>query len=130
MALTPAQLGTKSKQMPGHVRSAEEVGRSPHLGRVSRQSANYLDRQYQAGKLVMLQDGLHRVVSAEPISVRHYFGIPCTITAVSSSSVTVELADNNQLGANSKALNLANVTPVAGDQFILGAQTIGMRPST
>jgi len=123
VALTPAQLGTKSKQMPGHVRSAEEVGRSPHLGRVSKQSANYLDRQYQAGKLVMLQGGLHRVVSAEPISVRHFFGIPCTITAVSSSSVTVELADNNQLGANSKALNLANVTPVAGDQFILGAQT-------
>ena len=103
MSLTPAQLGTKSKQMPGHVRSAEEVGRSPHLGRTSKMSANYMDRRFQSGKLVMMDVGLHRVVSAEPISVRHFFGIPCTISAVSSSAVTVKLDDSNNLGANSQA---------------------------
>jgi len=123
VSLTPANLGTKSKQMPGHVRSAEEVGRSPHLGRVSRMSGNYMDRRFQSGKLVMMDSGLHRVVSAEPISVRHFFGIPCTITAVSAAAVTVALADNNSLGANSLGLDLSAITPVVGDQFILGAQT-------
>jgi len=123
VSLTPAQLGTKSKQMPGHVRSAEEVGRSPHLGRTSKMSANYMDRRFQSGKLVMMDVGLHRVVSAEPISVRHFFGIPCTISAVSSSAVTVKLDDSNNLGANSQALDLSAITPVVGDQFILGAQT-------
>lgn len=123
MALTPAQLGSKSKQMPGHVRSAEEVGRGPHLGRLARQSANYMDRRFQAGKLVMMDTGLHRVVSAEPVLVRHFFGIPCVISAVSSSSVTVELDDANQMGANSLAQDLSSVTPVIGDQFLLGSQT-------
>ncbi len=123
MALTPAQLGTKSKQMPGHVRAANEVIRGPHLGRVSPQSANYLDRKYATGKLVMLDGGLHRVVSAEPISIRHFFGIPCTITAVTSSTVTVELNDNNQLGTNSQASNLASITPAVGDTLLLGSQT-------
>ena len=123
MSLTPANLGTKSKQMPGHVRSAEEVGRGPHLGRTSRMSGNYMDRRFQSGKLVMMDAGLHRVVSAEPISVRHFFGIPCFISAVSSSAVTVKLDDNNSLGANSQGLDLSAITPVVGDQFILGAQT-------
>lgn len=123
MALTPTQLGTKSKQMPGHVRSADEVLRGPHLGRISPSSANYIDRRFDTGKLVMLDNGLHRVTSAEPMSVRYFFGIPCTISAISSSSVTVNLSDGNQLGANSMGHNLAGETPVAGDQFLLGSQT-------
>lgn len=123
MALTPAQLGTKSKQMPGVVRDADEVVKGPHLGRISAQSSNYMDRRYSSGKLVMLDGGLHRVVSAEPISVRHFFGIPCTIDAVSANSVTISLDDGNQLGANSQAVNLASITPSVGDQVILGAQT-------
>ena len=85
MALTPAQLGTKSKQMPGTVRDADEVVKGPHLGRITKQSSNYMDRRYSSGKLVMLDGGLHRVVSAEPISVRHFFGIPCTIDAVAAA---------------------------------------------
>jgi hypothetical protein len=71
----------------------------------------------------MLELGLHRVVSADPISVRHFFGIPCTVSAVSSSSVTVELDDQNQMGADSQAHDLSSVTPVIGDQFLLGSQT-------
>jgi len=123
VALTPAQLGTKSKQMPGHVRAANEVVKGPHLGRVSPQSGNYMDRRYSTGKLVMLDGGLHRVVSAEPISVRHFFGIPCVIDAVSANSVTISLDDGNQLGANSGSVDLSAITPVIGDQVILGAQT-------
>jgi hypothetical protein len=82
-----------------------------------------MDRRFQAGKLVMMDTGLHRVVSAEPVLVRHFFGIPCVISAVSSSSVTVELDDANQMGANSLAQDLSSVTPVIGDQFLLGSQT-------
>ncbi len=123
MALTPSQLGTKTKVMPGVQLDPDEVTRNTHLGRVTPSTGVYLKQKYSAGKLLMMDGGLHRVVASEPVSMRYFFGLPCTISAVSSSSVTLKLNDNNDSGRNSLALDISAEAAIAKDLILLGSQT-------
>ena len=115
MALTPTQLGTKSRSITGpneNIRSRPNgLGRSPRMGRVQQISP------YQLGELVETPMGLRRIKGITPFTMNVDLGPRGQLSATApKGSTTISV----------KAFNIS-VSFAVGDVLILGGPSDSYR---
>lgn len=100
-------------------KAANELARQSPFGKPPYGAGYQAEKDYRAGELVMLSDGLYRINQVETISTQLHIGIAGEITAVATGSVTIDMTQTN--GNSARLTNTAYTFP-AGIQVLLGEQ--------